>query len=328
MRPTRTAVLLVTALCLAGSLHVGCGGEGADPNVVRFGHFPNITHAHGLLAHHRTRSGAGWFERRLGASMRVEWYVFNAGPSAMEALRAGSLDATYVGPNPALNTYLKTNGAQVRVISGATRGGSALVVQGQGGVTKAEDLRGKRIATPQLGNTQDVACRAWLKEAGLNVTLSGGDDQDEGIANADQLALFKQGDLDAAWTVEPWVSRLESEARGRVLLEEPEAITTILVVSARLLAERPAVVRSLLEAHQELTRWIAEHRDEARDEVGVALKEEIRLTMPPAILARAWSRMRFDDALERSEFDALLTSAQSVGFLPDAIALDHLMGKP
>lgn len=134
---------------------------------IRVGHFPNITHVQGLVARHLSRTGRGWFEQRLGADVKIEWYIYNAGPSAMEAILADSIDLTYVGPSPALNVYAKSNGKEVRIIAGAAAGGAALVVQPNAGLQQPPDFRGKRIATPQLGNTQDIACRAWLAKGGV-----------------------------------------------------------------------------------------------------------------------------------------------------------------
>ena len=146
-----------------------------EKTTIRFGHFPNITHAQGVIAHALSRQGKGWFEKRLGPNVEIQWFTYNAGPSAMEAIFAGSLDVTYVGPGPALNAYLKSNGEEIRVISGAANGGAALVVKADSPIKTPADFRGKKIATPQLGNTQDISCRAWLKAHGFKVTQTGGD---------------------------------------------------------------------------------------------------------------------------------------------------------
>src|ERR1044071_8823397 len=129
---------------------------------IRVGHFYNITHAQGVLAHALSRQGKGWFEERLGPETKIEWFVYNAGPSAMEAIFAKSIDLTYVGPGPALNAYNKSNGDEIRLIAGAANGGAALVVQPDQNLKIPADFRGKKIATPQLGNPQDISCRAWL----------------------------------------------------------------------------------------------------------------------------------------------------------------------
>ena len=208
-----------------------------EKTTIRFGHFPNITHAQGVIAHALSRQGKGWFEQRLGPEVTLQWFVYNAGPSAMEALFADSLDVSYVGPSPALNAYARSGGEEVRAIAGATIGGSALIVQPDGRIKQPEDFRGRKVATPQLGNTQDVSCRAWLTAHGFRITQLGGDVQVIPTANPDQLTLFQRGTIDAVWTVEPWVSRLELEAGGKSLVEERDAITTILVSRAKFLKE-------------------------------------------------------------------------------------------
>jgi NitT/TauT family transport system substrate-binding protein len=210
------------------------------------------------------------------------------------------------------------------VLSGATRGGSALVVQGDGRIKAPEDFRGRRVGTPQLGNTQDVACRAWLRSHGFRVTATGGDVTVIPMAHPDQLTLFGKGDLDAAWTVEPWVSRIEKTG-GVVFLEEADALTTVLVASARLVRERPEVARILAESHRGLTKWLQDHPNEAQAEVRAELAAETRIEIPADVPARAWKRMRFDDGVSRDDFETLVRSAKDVGFLEDAIPLERLV---
>src|SRR5205809_3588966 len=231
---------------------------------IRVGHFPNITHAQGVVAHALSRQGKGWFEQRLGPGIKIEWFVYNAGPSAMEAVFANSIDLTYVGPGPALNAYTKSNGQEIRLIAGAANGGAALVVQPDQNLNAPADFRGKKIATQQLGNTQDISCRAWLTEGGLKITQLGGDAQVLPTQNPDQLGLFKQKKVDGVWAVEPWLSRLEREASGKVIVEDKEVATTILVSSAKFLNEQRELARKFAQAHAELTDWIVKNPDEAQ----------------------------------------------------------------
>lgn len=314
MRRLRAAGIALAAAAAS------CGGEPPPPGtaVLRVGHFPNVTHAHGLVAHGRSRAGRGWFEERLGPGTRVEWSVFNAGPSAMEAVFAGSLDLAYVGPSPALNAHARSGGAEVRVLAGATRGGSALVVRGGAGIAKPAELRGKRVATPELGNTQDVACRVWLMDHGFRVTTTGGDVLVLPVENPDQLTLFQNRELDAAWTVEPWVSRLELDAEGRVLVEEKDALTTVLVASARVLAEKPDLVRKFVAAHRDLTAWLRDHPAEAKAEASAEIAVETKREMAPALLDRCWPRMRYDDAVAPADFEAFVKAAVRAGTLPES----------
>ncbi|MFL5021878.1 MAG: ABC transporter substrate-binding protein [Microvirga sp.] len=295
---------------------------------VRVGHFPNITHVQALVARAFERQGRNWLGERLGPGVKIEWYTYNAGPSAMEAIFANSLDLTYVGPNPALNAYARSRGAEVRVIGGAVNGGSALVVQGDSPLSKPTDFKGKRIATPQFGNTQDVAARAWLVAGGLRITQTGGDAHVVPTSNPDQLSLFQSKQLDAVWTVEPWVSRLESEAGGKVLVEEKDAITTILVSSAGFLEKNRDLAKRFVAAHRELTDWIQKNPDEAQRMAREELQASFRLDMSPELVARAWSRMVITPDTSREAFQSFVTSAQKVGFLRDTPDLSRLIEAP
>jgi NitT/TauT family transport system substrate-binding protein len=309
MAGIRTASLLLLA--------TACAEDAAEPRggapALRVGHFANVTHAHALVARELARSGEGWFEPRVGVP--VEWSVHDAGPSAMEALVAGSLDLAYVGPSPAINAHLRSLGRDVFVVAGAVRGGAALVVRPDRGLREAADFRGRRIATPQLGNTQDVACRAWLVEHGLRVTQVGGDALVVPTHNPDQLVLFQRGDIDAAWTVEPWVSRIEREAGGQVLLEQTDDATTVLVASAKFLAARRDVAARFVAAHRELGEWLAANPDEAQRRLRDEFAELTRRPLAAELVAHCWPRLRFDAGVEPREFAAFAAAAQRVGFL-------------
>ena len=318
-------LLILATLSLVGA-HAPAFAQ--QSTTVRVGHFPNITHVQALVARGFERQGRSWFGERLGPGVKIEWYAYNAGPSAMEAIFANSLDLTYVGPNPALNAYARSRGEEVRVVAGAVNGGSALVVQGDSTLSKPADFRGKRIATPQFGNTQDVAARAWLVAGGLRITQTGGDAQVVPTSNPDQLSLFQSKQLDAVWTVEPWVSRLESESGGKILVEEKEAITTILVSSAGFLAKNRDLAKRFVAAHRELTEWIRKNPDEAQRLARDELQASFRLDMSPELVARAWSRMVITSDTTREAFQSFVTSAQQVGFLRDTPDLSRLIEAP
>jgi NitT/TauT family transport system substrate-binding protein len=325
-------LLLVLPLLLAGCKREpadagAAAGRGGERLILRVGHFPNITHAQALIARALAREGKGWFEERLGAEVEVQWFAYNAGPSAMEAFFAGALDLTYVGPNPALNAYMKSRGEEVRIVAGAATGGAALVVQGDGRIKGPADFRGKKVATPQLGNTQDVSCRAWLTANGFKVTQLGGDVAIAPTENPDQLGLFREKAIDAAWTVEPWVSRLELEAGGTVLLEEKDAVTTVLAARARFLSEHRELVRRFVAAHAELTEWIKNNADEARRLVAEELKAQTTRAMPPEVLSRSWGRLTLTSDISVEPLQKFVAAAQSAGFLRDAVDLSRLVEK-
>jgi sulfonate transport system substrate-binding protein len=316
----------LTRMVVAVALAALPTAAAAQDVTLRVGHFPNITHVQALVARHFERQGRNWYAERIGA--RIEWYAYNAGPSAMEAMFAASIDLTYVGPNPALNAYVRSRGDEVRVVAGAVNGASALVVQGDGALAKAADFKGKKIGTPQFGNTQDVAARAWLAAGGLKVTQTGGDAHVLPTANADQLGLFMRKQLDAVWTVEPWVSRLEMEGGGKVLVEEKDAVTTVLVARARFLAERRDMVRRFVTAHRELTGWIAQNAAEAQRMAREELRAAFRSDFSAELIARSWSRMAPTADVSLVAFEAFVRHAQQVGFLRNVPDLSRLVEAP
>lgn len=299
----------------------------AANTVLRVGYFPNVTHAQGVIGAHAQDEQKAWFEKHMGGDVTIQWYPFNAGPSAMEAVFAGTIDLTYVGPNPALNAYIRSKGTEIRILSGSAEGGAALVVQGDGKISGPENFKGKILATPQLGNTQDVAARAWLKKHGYHLTLTGGDVKVLPTANPDQLALFQQGRIDAVWTVEPWVSRLVIEAGGKVLLEQKDAVVTILVARAEALKTKSETIAKFVQAHKELTAWLAANPVEARSTLRAALSNAVKRQLSSEIIESSWKRLHFTDKVTRDQFESLVSDAQSVGFLRDAIPLDSLFSQ-
>jgi NitT/TauT family transport system substrate-binding protein len=317
--------IALARLAIAALLLLSAPASLFAQTILRVGHFPNVTHAQAVVAHGLSRQGRGWFEQRLGSDVTVQWFVYNAGPSAIEAVLAKSIDLTYVGPNPAINAYARSRGEEVRIIAGAANDGSALVVQGESSLRTAADFRGKKIATPQLGNTQDVAARSWLAAGGLRITQTGGDAQVIPTANPDQLLLFRQKQLDAVWTVEPWVSLLEMEASGRVLVQEQDAITTLLVARVEFLKTQRELTRKFVTAHEELTDWIIKHPVEAQRLVREELITEMRANVSEELIARAWKRIVWTHEVSRQALDKIVTSAQAVGFLRNAPDLSRLI---
>ena len=300
----------------------------AEKTVIRFGHFPNITHAQGVIAHALSRQGKGWFEERLGPNVEIQWFTYNAGPSATEAIFAGSLDLTYIGQGPALNAHFKSNGEEIRVLSGAANAGAALVVKADSPIKTPADFRGKKIATPQLGNTQDISCRAWLKANGFKVTQTGGDVMVLPTANPDQLALFQSGGVDAVWTVEPWVTRLEREAKARVFFEDKNIITTWLVSSAKFLRDHRDLAKKISEANVELTKWIQDHPDEAQKILVTEMKAETKADFAPDAIAQAWKRIKFTTDLPPAMIAQAVQDGKDAGFLKGATDTSRLIENP
>ncbi len=317
-------------LILIAGMLLGAVTSQAQKTVIRVGHFPNITHAQGVIAHGLTRAGKGWFEERLGPQVEIQWFVYNAGPTAMEAIFARSVDITYVGPNPAINAHLKSRGEEIRIVAGACSGGAALVVQPDRRIKTDADFKGKKVATPQLGNTQDVAARAWLQSKGLKITMTGGDALVIPTANPDQLALFHKGDMDAVWTVEPWVSRLVLEAKGQVYLDESslwpagQYVTTHLVSSVKFLKGQPALLKKWIAAHVELTQWINEHPDEAKKVLNEEMKEETTKKLPLVTLDSAWKRLTLTHDPVSASLLKSAEDAHCIGFIKEKPDLSRI----
>jgi NitT/TauT family transport system substrate-binding protein len=314
------AILLITA---------SATGAQQKPLILRVGYFPNITHAQALVG----RAG-GQFEKAVGSGVQIEWKAFNAGPSAIEAMFANAIDLTYVGPNPTVTGYVRSQGDAIRVIAGAASGGASLVVRQGAGIQKASDFHGKKVATPQQGNSQDVALRAWLRANGLKSREKGGDVQVLPITNADQFTLFLKGQVDAAWAPEPWAARLVHEAGGRIFLDERdlwpnhEFVSANLIVRPKYLKEHPDAVKNFLRAHVELTDWINKNPAQAKQIMNKQLQKETGKPLAPEVLDDAFSRMTVTYDPIRSSLLKSTQQAFEEGFLgrtpPDISALYDL----
>lgn len=292
---------------------------GVEKKIVRVGFFPNLTHAQAIIGREN-----GWFQEKMGSDVEIQWYAYSAGPNAMEGIFTGAIDLTYVGPNPAINAYLRSEGQEVRILCGACSGGSALVVHDQGDIGSIANFKGKRISTPGLGSTQDVAARSWFKSQGFNITLTGGDVFIIPTQNPDMLMLFEKGDLDGAWTVEPWVSKLILEAKGRVYLDEktlwPQTggkyATTLLASSTKFLEKNADLAKKWVAAHVELTKWIRQNPGEAKSLFNKGFKKTTTKALSSQVLDRAWQNIEFTyDPLKETVFTTA-DNAYALGLLP------------
>lgn len=295
----RTRRLVGAAILVAGSLvATACStsaGGGTTPEVlttVRLGYFPNLTHAVPIVA-----DTQGLFAKHLG-STTVEMSTFNAGPAAMEALKSGAIDATFVGPGPATNTFLNSNGAALRVVAGAASGGSFLVVRP--GIAGASDLVGQKIATPQLGNTQDIALRYWLEEQGITTDLQGGGQVAiSPMDNSQALQAFAQGLIDGAWVPEPYATRLIQDSGAHVLVDErtlwPNGrfAVTLLAVRTDFLQAHPDAVKALVEGSLDAIDVITKDPVTARRAVADTIAKVSGKPMKATVLEAAWQNLSF-----------------------------------
>ncbi len=291
LRRMRTALVTVAALALTAA----CGGNSSgaaqgQAATLRLGYFANVTHAPAIIG-----VNEGLFAKELGGT-ELQTQIFDAGPSAVEALFGGALDAAYIGPSPAINAFAQSDGEAIRIIAGATSGGAQLVVRP--GLNTVQDLRGKTLASPELGNTQDVALRAWLTTHGLRNSVQGGGDVTvTPTTNSDTLQLVKSGKLDGAWVPEPWASRLVLEAGGKVLVNERDLwpngqfVTTQLIVSTEFLEKHPQTVEALLRGHVDAVQWTIQNSAEAKTVVNDGINALTGKPLPPAVADRAWQNL-------------------------------------
>lgn len=316
--PLRASLAALAAALLLSACTPAAAGPDAEAAALRLGYFPNITHATAIVGIER-----GIFAEALGDATQLTAHAFNAGPDVVEAIFSGALDASYIGPNPAINAFVRSQGRAVRIVSGATSGGAALVVRPE--ITTAEQLAGKRLGTPQLGNTQDVALRAWLAEQGLETNLEGGGDVAiMPQANGDILSAFAAGGLDGAWVPEPWATRMVEEAGGHVLVDERELwpdgrfVTTHLIVATTFLEEHPDLVKRLLEGQVEASRYVNEEPETAQETVRQAIARLTGSQLDAQIVAKAWRHLVFTNDPIGSSLAKSASDAKALGLLENA----------
>lgn len=294
-------------------------GSSGPSDVLRLGYFPNINHAPAVIG-----VGNGDYQDALG-NVRLERQIFTAGPAAIEGLNAGRIDCAYVGPNPAINGYLKSEGS-LEVVSGVSSAGAVFVVRDGAGIDSPDDFAGKTLASPQLGNTQDVALRNYLKEHGYDVRVQGGGDPViQPTKPADILTLMVKGEVDGAWVPEPWGARLDREGDASIFLDERDLweggqfTTSLIICKSDYVENNPQAVRALIGAHVDKTLWISGHKEEAIGQFNEHVAEILRAEFDEGDLRESLARMEFTyDPLE----ETVVQSAQ------DAYALGLLDEEP
>jgi NitT/TauT family transport system substrate-binding protein len=287
----------------------------ADPVTLRLAYFPNVTHAAAIAGVEK-----GIFADKLGPDVTLKTSTFNAGSAALEALFAGAIDATYIGPNPAINGFAKSKGEALRIVAGATSAGASLVVRPE--INSAADLKGKKVASPQLGNTQDVALRAWLLNQGLKTdTQGGGDVSIKPQDNGQTLDTFKQGQIAGAWVPEPWATRLVREGGGKVLVDERslwpggQFVTTHLIVTTSFLKDHPDVVERLVAGHIAATDYVNQNTAEAQDVVNAGITKITGQAMNFETITGSWKNMTFTVDPIASSLHKSADDAKKVGLL-------------
>lgn len=286
-----------------------------------------------MIGHYFSRTPQkGWFEKELGENIELQWFVYKAGPSLMEGLISGAIDLAYVGPSPTINAFLRLGGHRIAIISGACSGGSSLIVQGGDAFKTLQDFKGKKIGTPQLGNTQDVAARSFFKSNGFQFTLGRGDLFIIPTPNPEQLSLFQTKRLDGVWAIEPWASQLVLQGAGRVFFDESTLwpttggryVTTHMIVSSSFLKEHTPLIKAFIKRHVELTDWIVAHPEEAIDFFAQEFKLETGFAQNKDVLKMAWKKLEFTVDPIAISLKRMAQNAFELGFLSVPPELDGI----
>jgi NitT/TauT family transport system substrate-binding protein len=312
------AAVIVTSLPAGASIgFINTNNNTAESHELRIGYFPNINHAQAVIG-----LGRGDFQKALGDDIDVKTQVFSAGPSAITALFANQIDVTYIGPNPAINGYVQSDGETLRIISGAASGGAVFVVRNDAGINSTADFANKKFASPQLGNTQDVALRKYLLDNGFKTKEKGGNVEVIPATNADIFTLMVKKQIDGAWVPEPWGAKLVKEANGKIFVDERDLwpggqfVTSHIIVRTDYLKNNPETIKKLLEANIDETNWINDHQDEAIKVFNTELNKLTGKIIPEDEFKEGFSRLKLtwdpiktslfksaDDAFDTGFFD-------------------------
>jgi NitT/TauT family transport system substrate-binding protein len=322
VRSATIGAVLGLVLGLVGITMQPVGAQEGEVTL-RLGYFPNVTHSTAIVG-----VEAGLYEDALGPNVNLELLTYSTGTQAIEAFFAGAIDATYIGPNPAINGWAQSEGQALKIISGATSGGAFLVVKP--GIDKPKELKGKTLATPSLGNTQDVALRSYLKKHGLEADTEGSGEvsivpQD----NALTLDGFITGDIDGAWVPEPWATRLIDEGGAKVLVDEAdlwpqgEYVTTHLIVSQEYLEANKSVVRRLLEGHVAANDFIQDKPEDAQQLVADGISRITGKEVSVELVAKTFENLTFTNDPIASSLRKSAKAAVKVGLL-EPVDLDGI----
>src|SRR5574341_660857 len=311
------AGVAIAAIAIAVAVVLGTQSVNHErENTIRVAFFPNIGHSIAIVGMEK-----GTFSEKLGNQTGIETRLFDSGPQVIEAIFANEIDLAYIGPGPAINGFLKSDGKSLKILAGAASGGISLVVHPHSGIKSPEDFGGKRIAAPQIGNTQDVSLRSFLYQNNLKPAEKGGTVYVINVVNPDIFTLFSKGDLDAAWVPEPWATRLVQQLGGVRLFQEKELwpdqkfSSVVLIVRSEFLEKHPDLVQKWLEAHVQTSDWINEHRDETEIIYNNFLKKSTGKTLPPELLHEAFSNLQItDDPIESSVY-TFAERANALGYL-------------
>lgn len=311
----RIATLLLTIGAVASLTACGSSSSEKDAKTdVRIAYFPNITHTQALVMKNQ-----GTLEEAWADTCNVTWTSFNAGPAEIEAIFAGEIDLGYIGPGPALNANVKSNG-DVKIISNATNAGAVLLARKDSGIKSVADLSGKKVAVPQLGNTQHLCLLNLLSENGLKPVDQGGDVTINASSNADILNLMDNGSVDAAVVPEPWGTTIENSGSAEVILDYDELFlngeypTAVVIANGDFVEDHPDLVEEFLEMHKDATLYINENMEESQEMVNTEIESVTGKAIAPEVISSAFSRLEVTDTLNKEAVMTLATISKDEGF--------------
>lgn len=315
---SRSAIsVIIGGIILLSLVGIALNSSSAsDENKLRIAYFPNIGHAIPIVGMEK-----GFFESSLGNTTQIESRVFDSGPQAIESLFANSIDLAYVGPGPAINGFLNSENHNVKILAGAASGGASFIVHPLSEINSASDFAGKKIAAPQIGNTQDVSLRYYLSENGLKPAEKGGSVIVYNISNPDIYTLFVKGDIDGAWVAEPWATILETELSGKRLFHEEELwpnqefASVLLIANTNFVEKNPAIIANFLDSHHETANWINQNPTETRVIFNNFLTSHLGQSLSDDVVDIALSNIQITDDPLPDSVHSFAEKADSLGYL-------------
>jgi len=316
----KIVVTIVSAVAVAAAVAMiafGTSASNSSPeNTVRVAFFPNLGHSIAIVGTEK-----GIFAEKLDNQTVIETRLFDSGPQVIESIFANEIDLAYVGPGPAINGFLKSDGKALKILAGAASGGVSLVIHPNSKIESVDDFSGKRIAAPQIGNTQDISLRNYLYQNNLKPAEKGGSVYVINVVNPDIFTLFSKGELDAAWVPEPWATRLVQQLGGIRLFQEKDLwpdqkfSSAELIVRSEFLEKHPDIVQKWVEAHVQTSDWINEHPAETKLIFNDFLKKKTGKTLPSEILNDAFSNLQITSDPIESSINTFAERANSLGYL-------------
>ena len=303
----------------------GCNPSRKESAVVRVACFPNVTHAQALIS-----KADGSSQKSLGNDIKLEWKIFNSGTSEIEAFLAGELDLGYIGPVPAINAFVKTNG-DIQIISGAVSGGALVVARNDLNIKTLKDLQGKKIAVPSFGNTQDIMLRIMLANAGLKDTSNGGSIEIIPVKNPEVKTLFDQHQIDAAFVPEPWGSQLVKDANAKIVFDtyhtwrNGDYPTTVIIARKEFIQEHPKIVSAFLRNHVDLTEYYSIKTEELQNIINKEIKASTGSKLAEDVLKNSSHNIQLTYDPQRAALDELAKAMYEGKFIDEQVDIKGLL---